>query len=190
MDIAKILIEIERRLTKNRYEHTVRVMNTAESLAELHNGDKEKVLLASALHDYAKCDEKSSLKKIIIDKNLEQDVLNYHHELWHAHVGAYLAENEFRIKDIDVLNAIKYHTTGRPNMGLTELIVFVADYIEPARTMPGVDDVRKIAQTSLQLAALKILQSSIPYLISIDQLVYPETVYTYNDLLKKETVNL
>lgn len=66
MDIAKILIEIERRLTKNRYEHTVRVMNTAESLAELHNGDKEKVLLASALHDYAKCDEKSSLKKIII----------------------------------------------------------------------------------------------------------------------------
>lgn len=190
MDIDKVLIKIEKRLTKDRYEHTVRVMNTAEDLAELHGGNKEKVLLASALHDYAKCDEKEQLKKTIIDEHLEQEVLNYHHELWHAHVGAYLAEEEFSVTDEETLNAIKYHTTGRPDMSLTELIVFVADYIEPARTIPGVEQVRVAAQSNLQLAALKILQSSIPYLMSIDQLIYPGTISTYNDLLKKETVNL
>ncbi len=184
MKVNDILPKVEANLSKERYEHTLRVIQTAKELAEIHSVNIEKVEVASALHDYAKCEKESALKQYIIDNGLDSDLLNYHHELWHAHVAAHFAEHTLGINDRPIINAIKYHTTGRAGMNDVELVVFIADFIEPARQIPGIGIVRETAKEDLHEAALLVLKGSIPYLISLETIVYPGTIEAYNDLIK------
>ncbi|MCP6368247.1 bis(5'-nucleosyl)-tetraphosphatase (symmetrical) YqeK, partial [Klebsiella pneumoniae] len=81
-------------------------------------------------------------------------------ELWHAPVGAFLVRNEVGITDKEVLDAIAYHTSGRPGMTLLEKIVYVADYIEPGRRFPGVDEVRELAKKDLNAALIQSLKNT------------------------------
>ena len=123
------------------------------------------------------------MKQIIIDQNMSKDLLDFHSELWHAPVGAYLVEQEAGITDREILDAIKYHTTGRIGMTLLEKIVYLADYIEPGRSFPGVDEVREMAKNSLDAAMIGAVRNSIVFLINKKQAIYPDTFYTYNDLM-------
>lgn len=184
MQVSDILPKVKANLSEERYQHTLRVIETAKELADIHGVDIEKVELASALHDYAKCEKESSLKEYIMENGLDSDLLNYHHELWHAHVAAHYAENILNVKDESILNAIKYHTTGRAGMDEVELVVFIADFIEPARQIPGIDIVRESAKTDIHEAALLVFKGTIPYLISLETIVYPGTIEAYNDLIK------
>lgn len=184
MKINDVLHLVKKNLSKERYEHTLRVVETAKELADIHHVDIEKVKLASALHDYSKCEEESYLKQYIIDNKLDSDLLNYNQELWHSHVGAHYAQFTLGISDHSTLNAIKYHTTGRAQMDEIELVVFIADFIEPARRIPGIDVIRDMAKKDLHKAAILIFKASIPYLISIEAIVYPGTIEAYNDLIK------
>ncbi len=184
MKINDILPLIKKNLSKERYEHSLRVIETAKKLAEIHRVDIDKVELASALHDYSKCEEETYLKQYIIDHNIDSDLLNYNKELWHSHVGAHYAQFTLGISDHSTLNAIKYHTTGRAHMDEIELVVFIADFIEPARKIPGIDIIRDMAKKDLHEAALLIFKASLPYLISLEAIVYPGTIEAYNDLIK------
>ncbi|WP_277673368.1 bis(5'-nucleosyl)-tetraphosphatase (symmetrical) YqeK [Piscibacillus halophilus] len=186
MKIEEALAESKKVLTQKRYEHVERVTDTAIYLAQKFNGDEYKVGLAAALHDYAK-DMKPELLKnwIIQDVGLPKDLLHYHLELWHGPVGAKMAHHFFRIDDEEVLEAIRYHTTGKQHMGLTEKLVFVADYIEPGRDFPAVKEARKIAEEDLDLACHYALENSIQFLISKQQPIYPDTFIAYNDFTKK-----
>jgi predicted HD superfamily hydrolase involved in NAD metabolism len=105
-------------------------------------------------------------------------------ELWHAPVGAYLVEKEVGIVDSDILNAIRFHTSGRPNMTLLEKIIYVADYIEPGRHFPGVEEVRELAKLSLNKALIMAIHNTIVFLMKKKQQIYPDTFLTYNDLVK------
>lgn len=183
MKINEILPKVKANLSNERYEHTLRVIQTAKKLAKIHGINVEKVELASALHDYAKCEDKLTLKQYIIDNNLDSDLLNYHHELWHGPVAAHFTEYTIGIRDKEVINAIKYHTTGRAHMGLVELTVFIADFIEPARQIPGIESVRHAAREDLNEAALLELKGTITHLVSKNATIYPGTIEAYNDLI-------
>lgn len=111
---------------------------------------------------------------------MPEELLSYNSELWHAPVGAYLVENEVGIHDRDVLQAIRYHTSGRPHMSLLEKIIYVADYIEPGRQFPGVDEVREVADNDLNEALLLSIQNSIIFLVKKKRAVFPLTLQTYN----------
>lgn len=81
--------------------------------------------------------------------------------LLHGKVGAYIARKEFDILDEDILNAIIWHTTGRPDMSLLEKIIFVADYIEPSRRpIPELNLIRQLAFTDINQAVIKILENT------------------------------
>ena len=83
----------------------------------------------------------------------------------HAKVGSYLAKKEYDIHNQDILNAITYHTTGRPEMTMLEKIIFISDYIEPGRThAANLSEVRKLAFSDIDQALLKILGDSLAYL--------------------------
>ncbi|BCE15522.1 hypothetical protein RSC3_02878 [Bacillus paralicheniformis] len=110
-------------------------------------------------------------------------MLDFHHELWHAPAGAALVKTEVGITDEDILSAIRFHTSGRPNMTLLEKVIYVADYIEPGRRFPGVEEVRTLAEEDLDLALIQALKNTMTFLISKNQAVYPETVATYNALV-------
>lgn len=184
MEVSEILSKVEKNVSKDRYDHTVRVMKTAIKLARIHDVNQKQVEIASALHDYSKCESENYLKNYIIDHHIDADLLNYNQELWHSHVGAHYAQYTLGIDDRSVLNAIKYHTTGRENMDQVELIVFIADFIEPGRKIPGIDKIREMAKQDLHEAALLIFKASIPYLVSLEAIVYPGTLDAYNYLIK------
>lgn len=185
MDRAKALALVKEQLTDKRYEHTVGVMETAIQLAEKYGEDCKKAELAAIFHDYAKFRPKEEMEKIIIAKNMSQQLLEFHSELWHAPVGAYLVQLEAGIHDEDILQAIRFHTTGNKNMNTLDKIVFLADYIEPGRKFPGVDDVRKVALENLNEAVVMALRNTIKFLLDKKQPVYPDTLETYNTLIRR-----
>ena len=100
--------------------------------------------------------------------------------LLHAKVGEFLAKEKYGITNPDILNAIRFHTTGRENMSLLERIVFVADYIEPGRRQaPNLAEIRQLAFTDLDAAMLKILEDTLSYLKATGGELDPMTEITY-----------
>ncbi|MEC0707591.1 bis(5'-nucleosyl)-tetraphosphatase (symmetrical) YqeK [Bacillus haynesii] len=174
---------VQEQLTEQRYIHTVGVMETAVKLAERFGADVKKAETAAIFHDYAKFRPKEEMKQIILDGGGPLEVLDFHHELWHAPAGAALVKTEVGITDEDILSAIRFHTSGRPNMTLLEKVIYVADYIEPGRRFPGVEEVRTLAEEDLDSALIQALKNTIIFLISKNQAVYLETVATYNALV-------
>ncbi|PAE23049.1 MULTISPECIES: bis(5'-nucleosyl)-tetraphosphatase (symmetrical) YqeK [Bacillaceae] len=183
MNREKALAIVKEQLTEHRYLHTVGVMETAIKLAEKYGADSKKAELAAIFHDYAKFRPKEEMREIIIKTGMPAELLDYNSELWHAPVGAYLAEKEAGMHDKEVLDAIRYHTSGRPGMALLEKIIYLADYIEPGRHFPGVDEVRDLAQTNLNKALIKSVQNTIMFLMKKGQPVFPASFETYNDLV-------
>ncbi|NSL50258.1 bis(5'-nucleosyl)-tetraphosphatase (symmetrical) YqeK [Calidifontibacillus erzurumensis] len=186
MDRQKALQIVKKQLTDKRYEHTIGVMETSIQLAKKYGADVKKAELAAIFHDYAKFRPKEEMEKIIISQKLPSQLLDYHSELWHAPVGAYLVKEEAGIDDEEILQAIRYHTTGNKDMTLLDKIVFLADYIEPGRKFPGVDHVRELSQQSLDKAVIQALKNTIKFLLDKNQLIYPDTLETYNSLMKKQ----
>jgi predicted HD superfamily hydrolase involved in NAD metabolism len=171
-------------LKVKRYEHTVRVVDQAVELAKRFGADIRKAELAAALHDYAKYKPLDEMKRWICeDRRLPKDLLDYHHELWHGPVGALMLEREIGLNDPEIMSAIRYHTTGRKHMSILDKIVFLADYIEPGRDFPGVDEVRDTALKSIDQACAMALKNTIVFLISKERTVYPDTFHAYNDLI-------
>lgn len=185
MDLAEVLAAVKAELPRGRYEHTVRVVAQAKELAEQHEIDQRKAGLAAAFHDYAKKRSLAEMKRIILASDLPKDLLLYHHELWHGPVAAILVKAEFGITDSDVLNAIRYHTTGRARMSDLEMLISLADYIEPARRFAGLDDVREMSQIDLTQAAFLMSQKTIQFLMQQGSPIYPDTFHSYNYLAKQ-----
>lgn len=183
MDRKQALKIVEKKLNEPRYLHTIGVMDTAIQLAKCYGINEKQAEIAAIFHDYAKFRPKEEMKTIILEQSMPKQLLEFHHELWHAPVGAYLVQKEVGINDEAVLNAIRFHTSGRVNMTLLEKIIYLADYIEPGRAFPGVEDVRELSQENLNQALAKAVKNTITFLIGKNQPIYPDTVYLYNELM-------
>ena len=191
--IIKIQHVLKKELDDNRYQHTLGVMYTAASMAMRYDVDVLKALYAGLLHDCAKC--------IPNDKKLHlcgkygftvSDIERENPSLLHAKLGAclahekYLAKEAYKVCDGEILNAILYHTTGRPDMTMLEKIIYIADYIEPGRReLPNMADVRRLAFQNIDECLYRILKDSLVYLNSRKIAVDPMTQKTY-DYYKKE----
>lgn len=183
MDRNKALAIVKGQITEKRYIHTLGVMETAIQLAEKYGCDVKKAETSAIFHDYAKFRPLGEMKKIIIEQHFDPRLLQFNPELWHAPVGAYLVEKEVGIADSDILNAIRYHTSGKAGMSLLDKIIYIADYIEPGRKFPGVDEARELAQKNLDEALIYSVRNTIQFLLNRNQSVYPDTFEFYNDLL-------
>lgn len=183
MERETALSLVKPHLTDHRYQHTLGVMETAIQLAKLYGADPKKAELAAIFHDYAKFRPKEEMKQIILEQRMDPKLLSFNSELWHAPVGAYLVEKEAGIKDGEILDAIRYHTSGRPSMTLLEKVIYLADYIEPGRQFPGVEDVREMAKENLTDALIASMKNTIVFLLKKNQPVFPDTIETYNHLI-------
>ncbi|WP_017728433.1 bis(5'-nucleosyl)-tetraphosphatase (symmetrical) YqeK [Halalkalibacterium ligniniphilum] len=186
MERNKALQLVKPHLTEHRYTHTLGVVQAATELAERYGAPVKKAELAAIFHDYAKFRDRNEMRALVQTTLSCKDILDYGDELLHAPCGAYYVEHEIGILDEDVLRAICYHTTGRPNMSLLEKVVFLADYIEPGRHFKGVDEVREIAKNDLNEALIASLGNTIGFLSKRQQLIYPATLATYNQLIQEK----
>ncbi|SEM14399.1 putative HD superfamily hydrolase of NAD metabolism [Paenibacillus sp. cl141a] len=184
------LIEaVSSQMPAKRWGHTQGVMETAVILADRFGADPVKADLAAILHDVAKYWPVQKLHQMMVEHKLSDELLHYDKQLWHAEVGAFVAEHEYGVTDAEVLDAIRYHTSGRIGMTLLDKVVCLADYMEPGRDFPGVNNIRELANHSLEEALAAGFDSTIGYLLSRRQIIFPLTVLARNDLIKQLEAN-
>ncbi len=180
---------LKNRLSVKRYTHSVGVANTAARLAGMFNGDIERAYLAGLMHDYARELPEEELLELTAKHNLSTDGVDLMQtSLLHGPVGAFLLEQEGLITDPKVLDAIRWHTTGHPDMDQLASIVYISDYIEPGRNFPGVDALRQITNKDLMLGVLAGLDHTITFLLQRNNFIHPLSVATRNRLLETYVV--
>lgn len=186
-DLIKLKERLKKEITESRYEHSMGVAYTAANLAMKYGLNIEKALIAGLLHDCAKSMEPKKMIQLCEKNHVEVfEVERKNPGLLHAKAGAILAKEKYDIHDTEILDAITWHTTGKPNMTLLEMIVFVADYIEPHRYKAmNLTEIRKEAYEDINKATLHILKDTIKYLEAgkgeIDKMTY-NTYQYYNNL--------
>lgn len=159
------IIKLSTMLTNKRLAHSLAVANTARYLAYIHKVYPELATVAGLLHDCAKCMSLSTLQKIAKDNNLYLDFDIYNSALLHAPVGSLLAKTVFGIEDENIFSAINYHTTGISGMNALDMIIFLADKIEPTRaSYPGLEELRKLCEIDLKKAMVLSITSTSSYL--------------------------
>ncbi|MDU4961911.1 MAG: bis(5'-nucleosyl)-tetraphosphatase (symmetrical) YqeK [Sporomusaceae bacterium] len=184
MTLQQIRQNLKTRLSARRFEHTIGVSETAAHLAGRYGADVDKARLAGLLHDCAREMPRNTLLRTaeafgIVVGRIERREL----ALLHAPIGAHLAQTVYGVSDREIIDAIASHTVGGPNLSLLSMIVYLADYIEPTRSFPGVDKLRSLAANDLNAAMLESYDHSINYIISRGGLIHPATVEGRNELL-------
>ncbi len=184
MDERQIINKLTEMLEPKRLRHSIRVMECAKRLARLHNADEDKAAIAGLLHDCAKGFSGSELILRSKEYEIELDEISLcQRGLIHGPLGARVANDIFGIDDLDILSAIEYHTYGKRDMKLLEMIVYLADLIEPGRTFEGVDELRALALEDLQGALLKALDDTIKLVIARGGLIHPNTLEARNSII-------
>lgn len=155
---------------EERQKHSFRVAVMATARARSAGVSEEKALLAAALHDCAKYVPLTSplLKGFALPHEVPAPVV-------HQYSGAYLAEHTFGIGDEEILNAIRYHTSGRAGMTALEALIFLADMLEPSRDFPGVEELRDLFWKDLFACLRAALLQQVGYLKETKKPVYPLT---------------
>lgn len=190
MEVYGLESELSKRLSIQRFKHVLRVRDTAINLANKHAISVVDAEIAALFHDIAKNNTKQSLEEMLMKENIDKRYLAFHHELWHAPVGAIIARDEFGIKNEDILHAIRFHTTGRAHMCPLEKLIYVADMIEPGRNFPGVEQLRKLASENLDVAMEACIYQSVQFLVSRKAQVFPDSIDCYNEhVIMKGIVN-
>ena len=182
----EILQVVKEKMPEKRYIHTLGVRDTAVILAKRYGADIDAAITAAIIHDIAKYADLQWMRQVVRNHALDPALLPWENEILHGPVGAVIAKEQFGIEDEDILNAIRYHTTGRANMSKLEKIIYVADMIEPNRQFDGVDRLRKLAEENLDKAMKACVKHTISFLVATQQRIYPLSIDCYNDLMREE----
>ncbi len=176
----EIIAKEKANMDDKRFQHCERVSKTAKQLARLNNYSENKAALAGFVHDYAKQVPVKEYRKVIETEDFDRDLLNWNRAIWHGIVGTYFIKRDLKITDPEILQAVRRHTTADIEMTTLDKIVFMADFIEPGRNFPGVDQARKITYKNLNEGVGYQLAHTLEYLIEQRSKIYPRTLEAYN----------
>ena len=154
---------IEEKYPERRKLHIYGVCLTAKKLARRYGGDVKKAETAALFHDMFRSAS----------------------DLGHGELASAAMARDYGIDDEDVLNAVRYHTTGRPGMSLLEKIIYLADAIEPSRDYPGVEKIRALAYKDIDRACMLLMDQTIEYIMKNGSTLDAITIRARN-YLKKE----
>lgn len=180
----RIIDLIRSKLEEKRFQHSLNVAESARYLAEKYGYDADKAYTAGLLHDIMKNSSPEEQLGVITEAGIEllpEERANK--KLWHAIAGAAYIKMVMGIDDRELYRAVRYHTTGRAKMTLPEKIVYLADYISAERSYPGVDDMRRLCDESMDEAILYALEFGIPDLVRRGNVIHPDSVDLYNEVV-------
>lgn len=183
LEVKTIEQKLQSSLLIDRFIHTMGVRDEGIKLARKYGDENlvSKCEIACLLHDCAKDYPLELKKRFCKEYHIHIDeIMKEIPDLIHPFLGAEVARREYEVCDEDILNAIKYHTTGRPDMSLLEKIVFVADYIEPNRKpFDGLMEARELAYVDIDRAMEFILERTIEYVNQRKRAIHPLSVKAY-----------
>jgi len=175
---------IKSKMSEHRFVHSVNVSKEARKLAKIYGADAEKAAIAGILHDITKEMPVEEQLKIITDSGIILDnVQKNAPKLWHGISGSIYIKENLDINDADILNAIRYHTTGRAGMSLLEKIIFVADFTSQERTYKGVSTMRKKSRKTLDEAMLYGFKFTFSDLSKRELAIHPDELACYNEIV-------
>jgi predicted HD superfamily hydrolase involved in NAD metabolism len=179
-------------MSDKRRRHTEGVRNTALSMARKWGADVCKAERAALYHDIYRGVQVEELNRMVAELGLDAERYMDNANLAHGKLAAAMIPSLFGEEDEDVINAVSFHTTGRPGMSLLEKIIFLADAIEPGRDYTGVTAIREAAEKDLDLGCLKSLTGTIRHLREQgmdDSVIDPDTLNAakyFEELLEKK----
>lgn len=171
-------------LKESRYRHSLGVEDMAVRLAATWGADIEKARFAGRYHDIAKNFDQERMDSCVRKYGLPEELIG-NNALAHSKVAAAILENEYGVDDEDIINAIRYHTTGRSGMSLLEELIFVADAVEDNRTYNDLKYYQQLAETDLDRACFEILEYTIWYLESKERSIHKDTIEAREWVWKK-----
>ena len=179
--IPELRKALAKKLSASRYEHSLSVSFTCVCLAMRYGYPLDTAELAGLIHDCAKCYNTQEMAQRCEKHGIPvTEAERQAPEVLHAKLGAYLARERYGIQDPDILSAIACHTTGKPDMGLLDKILFTADYIEARRDKAdNLAQMRRLAFVDLDEAVYQILKGTLQYLESRGGCIDPATRETF-----------
>lgn len=177
---AELLDKVAAVMSEKRFKHVLGVEKSAIELAERYGYDAEKAGLAGLIHDYAKELSDQEFLDLIDKYNLDPELKKWGNNVWHGMVGIYKIQEDLGVTDKEILRSIETHTVGSGDMSLLDKIIYVADYIEPGRRFPLVEEARVIAKESLDKAVAYETVHTVEHLAHQAFPIFPQTIETYN----------
>jgi len=173
IDVIHIQKKLQKILDEKRFLHTLGVAYTATSLAMVHDVDIKQAQIAGLLHDCAKMRSEGSLLRLCRHNGVKMEPYEQTHpQMLHAKAGALVARSKYKITDSDVLDAIRWHTTGKPSMSNLGKIIYIADFIEPNRKeLDCLPKIRKAAFENLDEGVYLILKNILEWLESRNETI-------------------
>mgnify|MGYP001857081662 CR=1 FL=1 len=188
MEYSQIKNDVKAILSEYRFTHSIGVAKKAVELAKLYNVDEEIAKKVGIAHDIAKEMTDEELLEYAKANNIEIDEIeNAKPSLLHGKIGADIVAKKYGFTE-DMVNAIKWHPTGRKNMSMLEKIIYVADKTEENRkeTRFDIEKSRELATQNIDDALIFLMNKFITYNIENERIIHPETIKARNDLLLKE----
>ena len=185
-DVDYLKSLLKSRLKEKRFIHSLNVADKAKALAETFGVDSERAYVAGLVHDITKNTDNDEQLQMINESGIilsleEQNNL----KLWHAISGSVFLKQKLGFEDEEIISAVRYHTTGKAGMTVLEKIIYIADFVSDERDFPGVQHMRKLAFESLDKAAMYAVEFCIPSLVKKTQVLHPDSVALYNELVIK-----
>ncbi len=186
MDYEKIKELLRSRLTEKRYIHSLCVADEAKRLAQKYGADSDKAYLAGLLHDITKNTPEHTQLLFFEQFGIMLDEITKNSEkLWHAVSGAAYIENVLKIKDSEIINAVRYHTTAKANMTTLEKVLYLADFTSADRDYEDVQVMRRLVDASMEDAMEYALNYTINELMEKRSQIHPDTLNAYNEIMKR-----
>ncbi len=186
IEYEKLYNEVKKKLSEYRFKHSEGVVKRAIEYAEIYNVDKKIVKSVAIAHDIAKELSKEEIEDYIYTYNIELDEIEkVNKNLIHAKIGAYICKNQYDFTE-DMVNAVKYHTTGRENMSMLEKVIYLADATEENRKYCSnyyVDIIKK----DIDKGIIEVSKWVINNLLENNKLIHLDSIKCYNYYIKKES---
>ncbi|MGX7109521.1 bis(5'-nucleosyl)-tetraphosphatase (symmetrical) YqeK [Facklamia miroungae] len=184
MSRQELINQLDKRLSKSRFNHVMRVEKKALELAELYGADIEKTSIVALMHDYAK--EIDANTMLLLAKEFwSDDRLDEANEgIWHGFAAAQILKRDLACQDEEVIQAVAAHTTGWHQMSQIAKILYIADYTEEGRDFKGVNKVRKLSLIDLDKACLLKMRMTVKRLMKKQEYLFPLQIEVYNSWIK------
>jgi len=182
IDLDEITGWLKGRLSVKRFTHTMNVANESLRLAQHYGLNGDEAYVAGLLHDCCKELDKDELLNILGDSDIINDqAFLDSFPVWHGFAAERYIKNEFSIYNLEILNAVKYHTTARGGMSEIEKAVYLADLVSADRHYPGVESLRAKSYRSLDEAMMDALEYMLGSIAKKKLPLLPLTADAYNE---------
>lgn len=188
MEYEEIENDVKSVLSEYRFTHSLGVVKKAVELAKIYGVQEETAKKVGIAHDIAKEMTDEEMLEYVKNNNIEIDEIEtVKPSLLHGKIGADIAAKKYGFTE-DMVNAIKWHTTGRENMSMLEKIIYVADKTEENRkgTRFNLEKSRELSTQNIDETLIFLMNEFITYNVINEWLIHPETIDARNDLLLNE----